>query len=174
MEEIISVFGLEKSLFLFQVANFLIIAFILKKFLYKPLMRMLDERKNKIDKGLKDAEDAGIALENAAQERQKILSAAKVDADSLKAFAKVSIEETKEKLTADAKKRSEQIVDEARQKAASEFENMNKQIGAISVDVSGKIISRALEGLFTEEEKKKLIARALDKIEKGGYEKSTN
>ncbi|MCL2799987.1 MAG: F0F1 ATP synthase subunit B [Endomicrobia bacterium] len=174
MEEILHVFGLEKSLFLFQVVNFLIIAFILKKFLYKPLMKMMDERKNKIEKGLKDAEDAGIALENAAQERQRILADAKADADALGALAKVSLEETKERLTSDAKNRSQQIIDEAKQKAAAEFENMNKQLGAMSVEIAQKVVSKTLAGLFTGDEKEKITARALDKIKKGGYEKSAN
>jgi len=166
MEEIIRVFGLEKSLFLFQVINFLIIAFILKKFLYKPLMKMLDARKDKIEKGLKDAEDAGVILENAVAERQKIIADAKSGADALAAAAKISLDEAKEKMTADAKKRSQQIVDEAKQRAADEFEKMNKQVGLISADLSGKVISRVFEGLFTEEEKNKFIARALDKIDK--------
>ncbi|MCL2485852.1 MAG: F0F1 ATP synthase subunit B [Endomicrobia bacterium] len=174
MEEILNIFGLETSLFLFQVINFLIVAFILKKFLYNPLMKKLDERKNKIEKGLKDAEDAGIALENAAQERQKILAGAKADADAFAVSAKAALDETKEKFTADAKNRSQQIIEEAKQKASAEFENMNKQIGAMSVEIAGKVISKTLEGLFTEDEKQKVTARALEKIKKGDYEKSAN
>ncbi|MDR1695019.1 MAG: F0F1 ATP synthase subunit B [Endomicrobium sp.] len=172
--EIFKIFGLEKSLLFFQIVNFLIVAFILKKFLYNPLMKMLDERKNKIDKGLKDAEDARISLENAAQERQKILSAAKADADALAASSKVSLEETKEKLTAEAKNRSQQIIDEAKQKADAEFESMNKRIGEMSVEIAGKVVSQTLAGLFTDDEKLKITARALDRIKKGGYEKSAN
>ena len=51
---------------------------------------------------------------------------------------------------------------------------MNRHIGKMSVDISGKVMSRVFSNLFTEEEKNKVLTRALEKIEKGGYEKSTN
>ncbi|MCL2144368.1 MAG: ATP synthase F0 subunit B [Endomicrobia bacterium] len=172
--EILHIFGLEKSLFIFQLVNFLIIAFILKKFLYKPMMKYINERKNKIDQGLNDAENAKIALENAGEERKKILAAAKADADALTASTKDSLENTKIKLTQEAKNRSDQIIDEAKQKAAMEFENMNSRIGKMSVDISGKIMSRVFSSLFTDDEKSKVLARALDRIEKGVYEKDAN
>lgn len=172
--EILSLLGLEKSLFIFQLINFLIIAYVLKRFLFKPLMKMIDERKRRVDQSLQDAEDARIALENAGEERKKILAEAKNDSDALAASAKVSLEETKAKMTEDAKQRSAQIIEDAKQKAAMEFENMNKQIGHMSVNISEKVMAKVFSGLFTDEEKKALISRALEKIEKGGYEKSSN
>jgi len=168
--EIIQKFGLETKLFLFQLINFLIIVFILKKFLFKPLKRMLDERKRKIEQSLQDAENAKAALENAGEERKKILADAKVGADKLMASVKASADETKEKTLVEAKSHSQQIIEEAKNKASAEFENMNKQIGKMSVDVSSKILSKVLLELFTEEEKQKLMSRALERID----EKITN
>jgi F-type H+-transporting ATPase subunit b len=167
---IIQKFGLEAKLFLFQLINFLIIVFVLKKFLYAPLRKMLDERKNKIEQSLQDAENARIFLENADEERKKILTDAKSSADKLAASVKVSIDEAKEKAVVEAKQRSERILDDAKHKAAAEFENMNKQIGKMSVDISGKVISKVLSDLFTDDERQKLMTRALEKID----EKITN
>jgi F-type H+-transporting ATPase subunit b len=163
--EIIQKFGLETRLFLFQLVNFLIIVFVLKKFLFAPLKKILDERKRKIEQSLQDAENAKIILGNAAEEKKKILTEAKSSADVLMATTKVSIKETKEKATIEAKRRSEQIVEEAKQRAATEFENMNKKIGKMSVDISGKVMSKVLSNLFTEDEKQKLMSRALEKID---------
>ncbi|MDR2812008.1 MAG: F0F1 ATP synthase subunit B [Endomicrobium sp.] len=168
--EIIQKFGFETKLFLFQLINFLIIVFILKKFLFKPLKRILDERKRRIEQSLQDAENAKAALENADAERKKILAVAKVGADKLMASVKVSADETKEKTLAEAKFRSQQIIEEAKNKASAEFENMNKQIGKMSVDVSNKILSKVLSELFTEEEKQKIMSRAMEMID----EKITN
>ncbi|GMO54306.1 MAG: hypothetical protein Ta2C_07430 [Candidatus Endomicrobiellum trichonymphae] len=163
--EIIQKFGLEAKLFLFQLINFLIIVFILKKFLFAPLKKILDERKRKIEQSLQDAENAKIVLENASEEKKNILAKAKSSADTLMATVKVSIKETKEKAVIEAKQRSEQIIDEAKQKAATEFESMNKKIGKISADISGKVMSKVLSDLFTETEKQKLMSRALEKID---------
>jgi F-type H+-transporting ATPase subunit b len=163
--EIIQKFGLEAKLFFFQVINFLIIVFILKKFLFTPLKKMLDGRKRKIEQSLQDAENAKIILKNASEEKKNILAKAKRSADMLMATVKASIKETKEKAIIETKHRSEQIIDDAKQKAATEFEGMNKKIGKMSVDISRKIISKVLSDLFTENEKQKLISRALEKID---------
>jgi F-type H+-transporting ATPase subunit b len=174
MQEMIAKFGLEGKLFLFQLINFLIIMAILTKFLYKPLRNMLDERKRRIDQSLRDADEAKLALENAGEERKKILVSAKKDADDLTASTRTLLNQTKEKFTNEAKERSLQIVEEAKQRAVVELENVNKQVGRISVDLSGKIISKVLSDLFTDNDKQAILSRALDKIEKGGYEKGSN
>jgi F-type H+-transporting ATPase subunit b len=161
---IIQKFGLEPKLFLFQLINFIVIVFILKKFLFKPLKKILDERKRKIEQSLLDAENAKIALENAGEEKNKILAEAKIKVDKLMTSAKAYAEEIKDKTIFEAKSSSQQLIEEAKNKASSEFENMNKQIGKMSVDASGKIISKVLSELFTEDEKQKLISRALEKI----------
>jgi F-type H+-transporting ATPase subunit b len=167
---IIQKFGLETKLFLFQLINFLVIVFILKKFLFKPLRKIFDERKYKIEQSLQDAENTKAVLENVSVERKKILADAKVSADRLMTSIKVSANETKEKVLAEAKFHSLQIIEEAKNKASVEFENMSKQIGKMSIDVSSKILFKVLSGLFTEEEKQKLISRALEMVN----EKITN
>lgn len=168
--EIIQKFGLEAKLFLFQLVNFLIVVFVLKRFLFSPLKKMLDERKNRIAQSLQDAENAKIALENADEERKKILADAKSNADKLTASVKVSIDESRTEAMEEAKQHSAQILEDAKHQAAAEFENMNKEIGKISVNLSGKVLSKVLSDLFTEDEKQKLMSRALEKID----EKITN
>jgi F-type H+-transporting ATPase subunit b len=162
---IIQKFGLDVRLFSFQLINFLVVVFILKKFLYPPLKKMLDERKNKIEQSLQDAKNAKVFLENAGAEGKKILAIAKSDADKLTASSKISISQAQERAILEAKQRSEQILDDAKLNAQEEFEKMNKQIGKISIDVSGKVISKVLSDLFTDDEKQKLMTRALEKID---------
>jgi F-type H+-transporting ATPase subunit b len=168
--EIIQKFGLESKLFLFQLVNFLIIVFILKKFLFAPLRKMLDERKHKIEQSLLDAENAKDALESAALERKKILSEAKVNADKIASSAKIAIEEEKLIATLKAKNQSQAILDEAKHQANLEFDNISKQLGKMSIDLSEKVLTKILSGLFSEEEKQKLMLHALEKVD----EKITN
>lgn len=163
--EIIQKFGLEIKLLLFQIVNFLIIAFILKKFLYIPLKKILDERKHKIEQSLIESNNTKIILEDAKEEKKKLLFEAKNSANTLIETAKVSIVEAKEKIIMEAKHHSEQILDDAKQRAATEFKIMNNQIEKMSIDVSRKIILRVLSDLFSDDEKQKFISRALKKID---------
>src|SRR5437870_10658982 len=56
--EILKNFGFEPILFIAQIVNFVIIYLILKKFLYKPVLKLLKDRKQTIAGGLKQAEES--------------------------------------------------------------------------------------------------------------------
>jgi hypothetical protein len=81
--EIFEQFGFDLKLFAAQIVNFLVIAFIFKKFLYKPILDTLQKRKAAIKKGLKDAEDASLALEKAEESKEQILNKASKEAESI-------------------------------------------------------------------------------------------
>lgn len=172
--DILNLFGLESGLFIGQVLNFLILFFILKFFLYKPIMAMLDERSQKIKQGLDDAENAKKSLQEADAQKIGILKVAKIDADKILENTKNVAQNLKQKSIEDAKKQSIDIVSDAKKQALEEFEKTSKQIGKISVDISQKIVSKVLSELFTEQEKSVILSKAIEKIEKTGYEKGTN
>ena len=71
--EILNNFGFEPILFFAQIVNFLIIYLVLKKFLYKPLLKVLNDRKHKIEEGLKSAEESNRLLKETIDKEQEIL-----------------------------------------------------------------------------------------------------
>ncbi len=71
--DILNQFGVQPILLAAQVVNFLILLFILKKFLYKPILKVLDERKNKIATSLKNAEEIERKLLETEEKADKIL-----------------------------------------------------------------------------------------------------
>src|SRR5579864_4664942 len=81
--DILGKFHLELVPFLAQLFNFLVIAFILWRFLVRPLMATMKTRRETIVKGLEDAEKARRALEDASAERAKILQEASAEAYKL-------------------------------------------------------------------------------------------
>lgn len=172
--DIINLFGLEGKLFIAQVINFAILLFILKLFLYEPIAKMLEERKTKIKQGLEDAEKSTRALLEAEDKKKEILKVAKIDADKILENTKVSSENFKQKSAEEAKKQATEIIDNAKKQAQDEFEKISKQVGYMSIDLSKKIVSKVLSEIFTEEEKNIILSKAVEKIESGGYEKTTN
>ena len=52
------ILGLNLWEFIFTIFNFLLLLFLLKKFLYKPILKMLDDRKKSIDEALDAADSA--------------------------------------------------------------------------------------------------------------------
>lgn len=83
MEQVLSAFGIDWRLLTFNSINFGLVLVALTFFLYKPLMRTLDERKEKVAKGVLDAGAAEKKLVEAEHSRQKVLARAGFEADLL-------------------------------------------------------------------------------------------
>src|SRR5690349_16624195 len=76
MEKILSEFGVNPILLAAQIVNFLVVLFILKKLLYKPILKVLEERKKRIEESLTNAEKIQKELEETEIKRQQILDQA--------------------------------------------------------------------------------------------------
>jgi len=81
--EIFKEFGVQPILLVAQVVNFLILLFILKRFLYKPILKVLDARKKRIEESLKNAEEIEKKLSEAEKESEKILARALAQAQKI-------------------------------------------------------------------------------------------
>ena len=79
--------GINPIFLLSQIVNFAVLAFLLHRFAYKPILKMLDQRRERIEKGLEDARLAEEARANAEQERQQILDGARAEAQRVVAEA---------------------------------------------------------------------------------------
>ena len=120
MSEIIDVFGLNGKLLVIQIFNFGVLLLILWYFLYTPVMRMLTERQQVIEKGVKDAEAVALEREQTAKEKESIITAATVDASTIVERAKKRGEEKGEEVLQEAKKKGNRILAEAAMKATEE------------------------------------------------------
>ena len=86
--EIFQAFGLDIKHLIENLVNFLILVFILYKLGYKPILKFVKERQEKIEKGIKHAEEAAKRLDDAATEQDKILSKAHKEAQDIIGKAK--------------------------------------------------------------------------------------
>ena len=75
--------GIEPKLLLAQIVNFLIIAFVLTKLLYKPILAMLEKRKKEIAQGLELTEKMRLAEEKYKEKEEKLLSEARREARTI-------------------------------------------------------------------------------------------
>ncbi len=157
-------FGLDPVLLAAQVVNFLIIAWILNRFLIRPLMANMKARREKIAQGLEDAEKARRALEDAAKERDKVLQDASAEAFRLLQNARDEAERLRAAALERAGTDAERLVVEARAVLDLERQDMEKAVQSLSLELSGKILENVVEGLFSDEEKRRIVARGIERI----------
>ena len=117
MEEILHAFGIDWRLISIQIFNFTILAVLLWYFLYTPILNLLKERQEKIDQGLKDAEDAKDAKHNAEQEKQSILTSAQNEAEAIGERGKKHADEKAATIVSGAEDRASQILQDAESRA---------------------------------------------------------
>ena len=141
---------------LISLCNLLILFFIIKKFLYKPVRKMLAERQAAVDKVYSEADEA---LRSAEQDRltySQKLEQADSECDALLKSAKENADRRGSEIISDAQSQAADIELE-KQKAA---DGMRRRIADISVDVAEKLLARSVDG----SEHRRLIDSAIDEI----------
>ncbi|MGA2378363.1 MAG: F0F1 ATP synthase subunit B [Spirochaetia bacterium] len=159
-------FGLDPVHFAAQVVNFLIIVWVINHFLLRPLMANMKARREKIAQGLADADKARAALADAARERDRILQEASTEAFRLLQNARDEAERLRAAALERAGHDAERMIEEARGIMALERQDMEKAVQGLSLRLSGRILEKVVQGLFTEEESARIVARGIERIGK--------
>ncbi len=162
--EIFKDFGFQPEFFVAQIINFLILAFVFKKYLYKPILKVLKDREAKIKSGLEDAEKAGLALQSAEEKKDEILKKAAQEAERIIESTKNEAQEVRISLLAQAKLDADRIIKDGKEQAVIEFEKAESAAKTVALELSKKVLSKVLDDLFTKEEKIKILNKNIKKL----------
>ncbi len=166
MMDILGNFGFEPILFAAQVVNFLIILFLLQRFAFKPLLKMLEDRRQTIAEGLKNAEDSRLSLQKALEEETKIIARAQQTADGLITDAKKQSKEFIAQAKVDAKAQIDALVANAQKDLASERARLEKELAVSVAKTAVSLVEKSLSGMIDSGEQEKVMKRFAQKIEK--------
>lgn len=162
--EILNKFGFDIQLFAAQIVNFLVLAFLFKKFMYKPILKTLKDRRDIIKRSLQDSDNARIALEKAETTTDKIIKKAAKDAEEIIKEARSISEKTREEIINKTKEESERIMLETKKQIQQEREGFAKESEAIALEISRKILEQTITKLFDKKEQQALIAKGIKQI----------
>jgi F-type H+-transporting ATPase subunit b len=141
--------GLNLGYVLVQIISFLVMVVILRAWAYKPILKMLEDRRNRIAQGLEDARVAAEARANAEKEAEEVLTKAQQDA----AVRVREATERAEEATQEIKAEAETDAAEIRQAAKAETEQakiralgeLRGQVAALAIAAAQKLIGEALD-----------------------------
>lgn len=141
-------FGWNWKLFLAQVISFCIVAFLLRRFAYKPILAVLEDRRRKIEEGQLNAEKIQKQLADAEKRYQEIVSKGNADAQKMIDEARQSAAHLSERKQQEAVVAAEQIVAKAKESAALEHERqmqaLKRELGRLVVDTTAKVTGKVL------------------------------
>jgi F-type H+-transporting ATPase subunit b len=113
MSQLFTAFGIDWRLLLIQAFNFGLLLVVLSYFLYKPILKIIDERREKIAEGVRTADAASRRLAEAKEEGDKQIGDAAREAQSLVAAARASGEVKKATIVSEAEARAQAILKDA-------------------------------------------------------------
>jgi F-type H+-transporting ATPase subunit b len=146
--EIADTFGWNPWLFLSQVISFVIVALLLRRFAYKPILGVLEERRRQIEQGLLNAELIKKQLAEAEQRYAEILAKANADAQKMIDEARASSAYLAERKEQEAIAAAEQIRAKAERASALEYERtmaaVKREIGRLVIDTTAKVTGKVL------------------------------
>lgn len=164
MDQILKDFGVQPILLIAQIVNFFILLLLLKKFLYGPILKVLEKRQETIAHGLKNAEEIERRLEKTAEDREKELEKAAREArrilDEATKTAVVVVAEAHIK----AQGEMEVTFKKGQEAISLEREKMQQEIKEEVSEMVGKSVSKVLEGLLDKDLQKKIAETAIKNL----------
>src|SRR5437764_1962799 len=141
-------FGFDWKIFFSQVISFVIVALVLKRFAYKPILAVLEERRQRIAEGLLNAEKIKQQLAEAEQRHAEILTKANAQAQKMIDEARESAGHVAERKEQEAIAAAEQIIAKAREASVIEHEKtmaeLKRELGRLVVDTTAKVTGKVL------------------------------
>jgi len=165
-ERIVTTFGVDWTHLLAQVASFCIVCLILYRFAYRPVLKMLEVRRQQIALGLANAEKIAAELARTEAQRQEVMAQANAQANKFIAEARAAAARLREQETQKAIAAAEQITLEAREAAARDHDRMlaelKREVGRLVVQatttVTGKILTSEDQRRLAEETARQVAA----------------
>ncbi len=150
-----------------QLISFLILFFILKKFAWKPILKILDDRKGKIASDFKNIEDTKAEVSKLKADYEKQIS---VIEDTKRAKLQEAIKEGSklaEEIKKKAQEEAQRIIDTAKDSIKYEVEQAKKELKEKIVDLTIEVTEKIIKEKLTEEKDKKLIDDFLSSVSEG-------
>lgn len=146
---------IEWGLLLSQIVNFLLLMFILTRVLYEPVLKMLDQRRERIAASMREADRVTTAAQEAEQEKAKILDAARREAQEIRAQATRDTEKIAQEIRARAEAEATEIRMKAQEDAQKQVQtamaDANKQIAELAILATEQLLGRELANKSEQE-----------------------
>ncbi len=148
-----------------QIINFLVLVFIMVKFAYKPLLEILEKRKNKIASDLESAEQDKLMAAKLKQEYETQLAEARSQAQAIVDKANKLAEQTKEEMIQQARQEHERLLKAAQDQIEREREKVVKELRSEVVTLSMLAATKIIGENMDSKANAKVVNDFIDKLD---------
>lgn len=155
--ELLSKLGIDWRLLIAQLINFAILIFVLYKFVYHPILNLLEKRSAMIAKGIDDAKKSEEVLKNITETEIEKMKETEQKIGKMLLSAKTDAENLKKGILAEAQKQGDDLLKRASLQIAEEKEKMISEAKSEVTNYAFQIAAKILEKEFSQENQQKLV-----------------
>lgn len=157
--------GIEPSLLIAQIVNFIIIIIVLGKLLYKPILTTLEKRRKEIEEGLSLTQKMRVEEEKVKEKREKLLEQARVEAQAIIVEAKKQAKEKEKAILEEAGREAKEIIVKGKAEVDRLKESMAKDLRTHAIELSVAMAKRLLGSALKEKDKQEILEKHLKELE---------
>jgi len=160
------------GLMIWTIISFLITLFVLKRYAFGPIQRMIDQRRKRIEQAIAEADNAREEARRLLEEHRKLIGQAKADSEEILAEARrvgdAQRERVRQEADEDRQRRLEETRRQVDQATVQALGQIRDEVGRLSLLAAEKVTRKSL----TEADQKRLIDEALAEIDFSALEGS--
>jgi len=154
----------DPGLYFWTIAIFLVLAFLLYKFAWKPLLAMLEKRETSIRESLLDAEKARVELASVKDDTEKLLAEARAESQEIVSAGKKNAEKMKEEIVDKAQVKSDALIADAKKQIQIEKDRAIAEVKSEVVNLSIEVAQKLIKKNLSKDDNLKLINDSLSSI----------
>ncbi|KKU93889.1 MAG: ATP synthase subunit b [Candidatus Jorgensenbacteria bacterium GW2011_GWA1_48_13] len=161
MSELFHNLGIDWKVLLAQIVNFAILLFVLKKFAYKPILKVLNDRRKKIEEAIERSKGVDEKMAEIEALKEKILVEARRESSEIIKKAEEAADKIQEDALKEAYGKSEKFMAESLKKVQAEREKIFQEVKNETAGLVYAAVERTIGDLADEKLKAKMVEDAL-------------
>jgi F-type H+-transporting ATPase subunit b len=160
------------GLMIWTIIFFLIVFFILRKYAFGPIQRILDERREHIQHAIEAADNARDEAQRLLEEHKKLIGEARGQAESILAEARKTRESMEQRMREETETERQRRLEETRKEIAAEtaraLEQIRSEVADLTLEAASRVVGRTLDA----ERDRELISEAIAGLDFSRLEES--
>jgi len=153
------------GLMIWTIVCFLIALYVLKKYAFGPIQKLIDERRERIQRSLEEADNARIEARKLLEEHKALLQSARGDAEQILAEARKTGEAMELRMREETEAERQRRLEETRREIAAETQRALEQIRAEVADLTLEATSIVVGKKLDADQDRELISQAIGSLD---------
>jgi F-type H+-transporting ATPase subunit b len=160
------------GLMIWTIVAFFITFFVLRRFAFGPIQKLIDERREQIRRSLEEADNARDEARKLLEEHRRLIGQARSDAEQILVEARKTRESMEQRMREETETERQRRLEETRREISAEtaraLEQIRNEVATLTLEAASRVVGRVLDA----ERDRELISEAIASLDFSQLEES--